>query len=111
MPINFLMPALVNTSLVIAAIAAVVGRKDTCPSSAAHAAYQAMRWGLFGTFAASAVAQAGIVINGLQGMDSNLHLKIFFCPFCLQTKQRGGNAAASAQSALQHFFLLLGFLR
>lgn len=67
MPINFFLPALLHVALVIAAIAAVVGRKDTCPDTSAHSAYQALRWGLFGLIVLSAAAELGIVFFGLQG--------------------------------------------
>ena len=72
MPINFFIPALLNLALVIAAIAAVVGRKDTCPDTSAHKAYQALRWGLFSFFVLSAAVELGIVIGGLQGVAPQL---------------------------------------
>lgn len=67
MPINFFLPALLNTAWVIAAIAGVVGRADDCPQTKTHATYQAARWGLFGTFSLSALLQIAIIISGLQG--------------------------------------------
>ena len=66
-PINFFVPALLHVALVIVAIAAVVGRRDTCPDTAAHSAYQALRWGIFCLLVLSAAVEICIVVNGLQG--------------------------------------------
>ncbi|KAK9793755.1 hypothetical protein WJX73_001910 [Symbiochloris irregularis] len=68
LPVNFLAPMLLHVSLVIAAIASVIGRSEEgCPDNAAQAAYQALRWSLFGFFVLSATAEMGTVIFGLQG--------------------------------------------